>query len=187
MGTKIYQTASKYIKPVSLELGGSDAFIVLKDCDIDKAIDTAYLSWLNNTGQQCNAAKRFFIEKEIFQKFQSLLIEKIEKNKNLHHPYSILSKQSLEDKLKEQLQSEFELIYGDTKKLNEPMILIVDNVDHKLFKEEVFGPIFVLKIFKDFEEVNWSLYGLNLTIFTQNKEKIDEAIKKSEVGSVYVN
>jgi succinate-semialdehyde dehydrogenase/glutarate-semialdehyde dehydrogenase len=58
-------------------MGGNDAFVVLKDANLPAAVEAAYRSRMSNSGQACNAAKRFIITAPVYDKFKDLLIDKI--------------------------------------------------------------------------------------------------------------
>ncbi len=80
-GAHVAGVAGKEIKKTVLELGGSDAFIVLRDADLDKAAETAVRSRMINTGQSCIAAKRFIVEKPIADEFIAKMKAGMEKLK----------------------------------------------------------------------------------------------------------
>ena len=60
-----------------MELGGSDPFVVLKDADMERAVDAAYASRMGNSGQACINAKRFIITAPVYDQFRDMLVEKI--------------------------------------------------------------------------------------------------------------
>src|SRR5690606_32872594 len=76
-GSAVASTAAKEIKKAVLELGGSNAFIVLEDADMEKAVETAIQARYQNTGQSCIAAKRLFLHKNIEAKFLEMFIDKV--------------------------------------------------------------------------------------------------------------
>lgn len=76
-GKAVAVECAKHVKKASLELGGNDPFIVLKDADMEKAVDAAYTSRMINSGQGCNNAKRFIITTMVYDEFRDRLIEKI--------------------------------------------------------------------------------------------------------------
>ena len=65
------------MKQVNMELGGNDPFVVLKDADMEKAVDAAFTSRMMNNGQAGNNAKRFIITSVVYDEFRDRLIEKI--------------------------------------------------------------------------------------------------------------
>lgn len=67
-------------------MGGNDAFIVLKDANLEWAVDCAYRSRILNAGQACNSAKRFIITAPVYDQFKEMLIEKIKKNTVIGDP-----------------------------------------------------------------------------------------------------
>lgn len=76
-GKAVAVECAKHVKKASLELGGNDPFVVLKDADIDKAVDAAYASRMANNAQACINAKRFIITTMVYDEFKNKLIEKI--------------------------------------------------------------------------------------------------------------
>ena len=77
---------AKHVKMVCLELGGNDPFIVLKDADMEKAVDAAYTSRMINSAQACNNAKRFIITSKVYDEFRDRLIEKIKSSTVMGDP-----------------------------------------------------------------------------------------------------
>ena len=80
-GSDLAAAAGKSLKKSVLELGGSDAFIVLEDADLDKTVEWAYVGRMNNTGQCCVAAKRFIVVEEIADAFSKKFVARMSKLK----------------------------------------------------------------------------------------------------------
>lgn len=76
-GKAIAIECAKSVKKACLELGGSDPFVVLRDADLAKAVDAAYVSKMTNAGQVCRSAKRFIVCSSVYDDFKERLIEKI--------------------------------------------------------------------------------------------------------------
>ena len=85
-GREVAMECAKNVKMVCLELGGNDPFIVLKDADMEKAVDAAYTSRMINSAQACNNAKRFIITSAVYDEFRDRLIEKIKSTVNIGDP-----------------------------------------------------------------------------------------------------
>ncbi|MFW5702220.1 MAG: aldehyde dehydrogenase family protein, partial [Bacteroidota bacterium] len=77
VGKKVAEKAGSMLKKTVLELGGSDPYVVLADCDLDKTVDICVASRLINNGQSCISAKRFIVEKSIKGKFEVLFTERM--------------------------------------------------------------------------------------------------------------
>ena len=78
-GTSVYVQGAEHLAHVALELGGNDAFIVLKDADIDLAVEEMIWGRMYNTGQVCCASKRFIVDKSILHKFETKTVDRIRK------------------------------------------------------------------------------------------------------------
>ena len=76
-GAQVAALAGKHVKKSMLELGGSDAFIVLDDADLDVAVNQAVSGRLRNTGQACNNSKRFIIHSSLYDAFKKRLAEEL--------------------------------------------------------------------------------------------------------------
>ena len=185
-GKKIAEIAGKNLKKIVLELGGSDPFIVLKDADLNAAAEAAVFSRFQNCGQSCIAAKRIFVQKEVFEGFLSLMGEKVRALK-CGDPYDpetfigpMVSDQAL-DELHEQIARSLSMgaraITGATRNtpdrpIYNPTLLVDVPEDSPLVCEEVFGPAIPVLKFTDIENVikraNSSSFGLGASIWTSN-------------------
>lgn len=201
-GSAVSQLASKYIKKSLLELGGSNAFIVLEDADMDLALNTAVKSRMLNAGQSCIAAKRFIIIDSVYNEFVNKFIEKVKVLKS-GDPMSKetqvgpLARKDLADELQKQVKNSIklgaELLLGGHQKdcFHEPTVLGNVTKDMPAFKEETFGPlaamIKVTSVDEAFEYAEMSKFGLGQSIFTKDtKIAIDYACRVSD-GSCFIN
>ena len=85
-GTKVAILCAKHVKKACFELGGSDPFVVLKDANMERAVDAAYASRMGNSGQACINAKRFIITAPVYDQFRDRLVEKIKSTAVLGDP-----------------------------------------------------------------------------------------------------
>lgn len=201
-GSAVAATAGAEIKKSVLELGGSNALVVFKDCNLDETIKTCVQARFQNTGQSCIAGKRLLIEEAILEKFTSKFVEAVKELKSgdpmVEDTYiGTLAREDLAEDLEKQLKSSVSagakiLIGGKRDKAYfEPTV--VSNVDTNmtLFKEETFGPVIGITPFKTDKEavdlVNRSDFGLGVSIFTEDFEKAKELIPLFEDGAVFVN
>ena len=201
-GAEVASTAGKNIKKSLLELGGSDAFIVLDDADLKTAAQKGVEARLNNCGQACNAAKRFVIQKNIEGKFLPLFIKEYQKfvpgkamDKNTK--ISGMARPDLADELMKQYQKA--LKFGA--KVILPLERISDNVlnpglilvkpGNPILKEELFGPLGMIMIAKNDEEAleiaNDIPFGLSNSVWTKSKKRQQFFIENLESGTVSVN
>lgn len=108
-GKSICTSAGKNLKKSVIELGGSDPFIVMRDCDLNKAVDIAIESRLANSGQVCFASKRFIIHESQIEEFSSILEKRVSEMK-IGDPFEEdtrigpLSRRELFDKLVDQVE-----------------------------------------------------------------------------------
>lgn len=78
--------AAKYVKKGTFEMGGNDAFVVLKDANMEKAVEAAVRSRVANAGQSCNSAKRFIVTEAVYDKFKDMLISKLKERVKIGDP-----------------------------------------------------------------------------------------------------
>jgi succinate-semialdehyde dehydrogenase/glutarate-semialdehyde dehydrogenase len=204
-GSIVASQAGKCIKKVVLELGGSDPFIVLKDANLEEAASIAIKSRFGNNGQSCIAAKRFIVEKSVYDKFSELVLSKV-KRLNVGNP--------MDDKIDLGPMARIDLVEGIEKQLKESVYLgakilcggervdldgaffqptVLDNVSKGMpaFDEEIFGPVLSL-IKADSEDdciflANDCKYGLGASIWTTDIEKAKRMAKYIDSGSVFIN
>ncbi|NIP62588.1 MAG: aldehyde dehydrogenase family protein [Nitrosopumilaceae archaeon] len=204
-GAKVGQRASANLKKCVLELGGSDPFIVLKDADIEKAADGAVKGRFINCGQSCIASKRFFVEKEIAEKFIEKFVSKAS-SVQVGDPTSmetdlgpLSSKSGLEDisDIVEDAKSKgAEVLLGGARidrkgYFYEPTILKNISPEMRIAKEETFGPVAPISIVEDekeaLERANDSEFGLGASIWTEDLIKAEKLSRQIESGIVSVN
>jgi succinate-semialdehyde dehydrogenase/glutarate-semialdehyde dehydrogenase len=201
-GSSVAALAGKNIKRSVLELGGSDAFIVLKDADIEKAAKVATLSRMQNAGQSCIAAKRFIVEetvKEQFIKHFNANIQSLKQGDPLDEKITMgpMARIDLAEKLEKQMNSSVKsgasmLTGGDRKGCNFlPTLLDHVQPGMTVFDEETFGPLAAVITVKDEKEAiataNNSRYGLGAAIWTKDLDRAATLAKDIEVGAVFVN
>lgn len=201
-GSKVAGIAAVQIKKSVLELGGSDAFIVLPDADIQKTAEAAVASRMQNAGQSCIAAKRFLIVKEILDDFTGAVKERIEKLKQ-GDPFDPatttgpMARMDLAEKLHRQVQRSVKkgakIISGGTfDGCNyQPSLLMNVQPGMPAFEEEIFGPVFCTIGVKDEVEAvrlaNASRYGLGGSIWTNDADKGIDLARKINSGAVFIN
>ena len=154
-GKEVAQIAAKNLKPQVLELGGSNAFLLLEDADPSKAAKLAARARLLNAGQSCIAAKRFIVPKDLLPYFREALITEFKKfllGDPLDPKTDIgpLARPDLAQKVEEQIQQSIaqgaKLWLGGKRERNfiEPSILEISTSDNTAFQDEVFGPVAVI-------------------------------------------
>ena len=204
-GAQVAEVAGREIKKTVLELGGSDAFIVLEDADLDKAAETAVKSRMVNTGQSCIAAKRFIVVESIADTFLGKMKEKMASLKTgdpltEDTDYGPLARKDLAEDLEKQVKASVEkgaeivLDGGRNGKDNayfKPMILKNVKPGMPAYEEEMFGPVAAVMVVKDENEAikiaNDSRFGLGGAVWTQDKERGLRVARKVETGAMFVN
>jgi succinate-semialdehyde dehydrogenase/glutarate-semialdehyde dehydrogenase len=201
-GAAVAATAGKNLKKVVLELGGSDPFILLGTDDLDEAVTAAAEARLDNTGQSCNAAKRFIVVDELYDDFLEKFREKLEAAKpgdptSEDTEVGPLSSQTAADRLEEQVKKAVangaEVVVGGNRDGNffEPTILTGIKPGDEASQEEFFGPVAqVYKVGSEEEAVelaNQTPFGLGSYVMSTDKEQAERVADRIEAGMVYVN
>jgi succinate-semialdehyde dehydrogenase / glutarate-semialdehyde dehydrogenase len=201
-GAAVGAIAGKNLKKVVLELGGSDPFILLGTENMDEAATAAAEARLDNTGQSCNAAKRFIVVDELYDDFLARFREKLEAAKpgdptSEDTEVGPLSSQGAADRLEEQVKKAVEngaeILAGGKRDGNyfEPTILTGIKPGDEASQEEFFGPVAqVYKVGSEEEAVelaNKTPFGLGSYVMTTDKEQADRVADRIEAGMVYVN
>lgn len=201
-GSSVASIAGKNIKKTVLELGGSNALIILKDCDIEKSVETCVQARFQNTGQSCIAGKRLLIDETIADEFVEKLVEKVKSlksgdPKDEETYIGTLAREDLaedlEKQVKESVNAGAKLLLGGKRKKAyfEPTILTNVTKDMAAFKKETFGPVLTVTTFKNLDEAiklsNHSRYGLGVSIFTKDLEAIEREAYRFDEGAVFVN
>ncbi|WP_295650335.1 NAD-dependent succinate-semialdehyde dehydrogenase [uncultured Mucilaginibacter sp.] len=205
-GIQVAQKAGALLKKTLLELGGSDAYIIMEDADLEHAAETCVNSRLINNGQSCIAAKRFIVVKTVEKEFTRLFLEKM-KAKTMGDPLTDgtnvgpQARVDLRDELHKQVKKSVRMgakcILGgvvpkDKSAFYPPTILTKVKKGMPAYHEELFGPVAAIIKARDEAEAitiaNDSIFGLGGAIFTQNKVKGRFiAAKLMEAGSCFVN
>jgi succinate-semialdehyde dehydrogenase / glutarate-semialdehyde dehydrogenase len=201
-GSSVAALAGKHIKKSVLELGGSDAFIVLPDADIDKAVKIGLQSRMINAGQACNCSKRFIVIADIYDEFVEKMrqnIAQIRYGNPLDSTTNIgpLARLDLAQKLENQVINSIQK--GANKRIGgerdnnfyQPSLLIDIQPNSPAFDEEIFGPVAtVFKVKTEQEAIqlaNNHRYGLAGSVWTKDVEKGYQIARQLETGNVFVN
>ncbi|MEN0049225.1 MAG: NAD-dependent succinate-semialdehyde dehydrogenase [Bacteroidota bacterium] len=205
-GSRVASLAGKHIKKTVLELGGSDAYLILADADLEKAVQACVMSRLLNNGQSCIGAKRFVVLEEVYDEFLGRFTEKMQaakmgnpmKDENDLGP---MARADLRDGLHQQVEQS--IAKGATLHLGGKIpnqkgfyypATILTNVQKGMpaFDEELFGPVAAVVKAKDeavaIQLANDSKFGLGAAIFTNDIEKGERIAKTQlEAGCCFVN
>lgn len=201
-GGEVASVAGKNIKKSLLELGGSDAFIVLDDADLDEAAKVGAMARLNNCGQTCVAAKRFILHQKIEKDFMPKFIEAFQK----FVPGDPMKKETtISGMARPDLADELEKQYQFAIKNGADVILPLERISDIAFKpglisvksgnpilqEELFGPLGMVMIAKNDDEAlqmaNDIPFGLSNSVWTKDKKRQQFFIRNLESGTVNIN
>lgn len=201
-GSAVAALAGKYLKKSLLELGGSNAFVVWEDADIDAAVKTALTARMLNCGQSCIAAKRFILLEGI----HDLFIEKFIKGLSAMQAgdplkastdIGPLARKDLADQLQKQIQDSLsmgaKLLWGGKQDncYHEPTVLSNVSPEMPAFNQESFGPLAAFVKAKDIDEAfdlaGQSRYGLGLSVCTTNTEKALAMADRVADGAFFIN
>ena len=204
-GIAVASTSGHTLKKNVLELGGSDAFIVLEDADLDAAAQTAVRARYQNTGQSCIAAKRFIVVESIANAFEKKFVEaasKLQMGDPLDRETQIgpMARGDLREALDKQVQASLRLgarvvLGGRPSKgkgyFYEPSIVSGVTSEMPLFREETFGPVAAVIRARDTEDAielaNNSEFGLGGNLWTGNIERGRALARHIESGGVFIN
>jgi succinate-semialdehyde dehydrogenase / glutarate-semialdehyde dehydrogenase len=200
-GAAVAEVAGRNLKKVVLELGGSDPFILLSTNDLDAAVEAAVSARLDNTGQSCNAAKRFIVHQDLYdpfmEKFTAAMSEWKPGDPTGDAAMGPLSSATAAERLQDQLERAkkdgAKVVLGGERKDNffSPTILADIPEGSKARYEEFFGPVAsVYKAGSEEEAVrlaNDTPFGLGSYVFTTDAEQAERVANKIDAGMVYVN
>jgi succinate-semialdehyde dehydrogenase/glutarate-semialdehyde dehydrogenase len=201
-GAAVAEIAGRNLKKVVLELGGSDPFILLHTDDLDKAVELAVAARLENTGQACNAGKRFIVVDDLYEpfldKFTSALTA-VKPGDPHSHETTIgpLSSKTAADRLEDQVRRAVDhgakLVAGGNRDGNffEPTVLTEITADNDAYREEFFGPVAqVYRVGSEDEAVelaNDTPFGLGSYVVSDDAEQARRVADKIDAGMVFVN
>jgi succinate-semialdehyde dehydrogenase / glutarate-semialdehyde dehydrogenase len=201
-GSSVAALAGKHIKKSVMELGGSDAFIILNDADIEKAATVATQSRMLNAGQACICAKRFIVTEKVADEFSALFAQKIyalQQGNPLQEGIHMgpLARLDLSEKLESQLDKALQqgaklLVGGAREDCNfQPTLIDFVDANNIAFQEETFGPLATIVRAKDENDAiaiaNNHRYGLAAALWTADREKAYHLARRIEAGNVFVN
>jgi succinate-semialdehyde dehydrogenase/glutarate-semialdehyde dehydrogenase len=204
-GRSVASIAGKQIKKTVLELGGSDAFIVMPSAQLEEAVTTAVKARTINNGQSCIAAKRFIVAAEIYDEFERRFVEEM-KALRVGDPLKestdigpLATEQILKD-VDEQVKTSVAagaLVLTGGKKLDrggnyyEPTVLVNLPPNSPASCEEIFGPVAMLFRVKNIDEAiglaNATTFGLGSAAWTNDQNEQEHFIDELEAGSVFIN
>jgi len=208
-GKRIMEGASKHIKRLTLELGGSDPMIVCDDADLALAVEGAAWGRFRNCGQSCTSVKRLFLFDSIAEEFIRAFAEKVrtirvgnglEKSTHMGPLHTQEQRAKVESMVEDaEARGAEKIVNGGRPKEAELMKgnfyvpTVLGNVDYDahIAREECFGPALPIFVVKDLEEAieraNDTVYGLGSSVWTKDVERAYHAAERIQAGTTWVN
>ncbi len=201
-GAAVAEIAGRNLKKVVLELGGSDPFILLGTDDLDATVESAVAGRLENTGQACNAAKRFIVADELYEpfleKFTAALTavkpgDPTSADTTIGPLSSTTAADRLEDQVKRAVDQGAKLVAGGERDGNFYSTTILTGItkDNDAYHEEFFGPVAsVYRVGSEEEAVelaNDTPFGLGSYVMTNDPDQALRVADRIEAGMVFVN
>ncbi len=204
-GASVASRAGERIKPTVLELGGSDAFVVMPSCDLEKAVAAAVESRTLNNGQSCINAKRFLVHREVYAAFEAKLVESfaalrigdpMERDTQIG-PLALASvRDDVVAQVEDAVRAGARRLVGATKMEGRgfwfrPGVLAAVPEAARAFHEEVFGPVAQLHRVDDVDAAialaNATDFGLGASVWTNDEAERRRLVDELDAGQVFVN
>jgi succinate-semialdehyde dehydrogenase / glutarate-semialdehyde dehydrogenase len=204
-GEALASRAGGNVKKSTMELGGSDPFIVLDDADLEHSVAMAVLGRFGNSGQTCIASKRFIVVESMLDKFlprfiaaakQLKLGNPLDESVTLGPLASDAALQLILRQIKEATSNGAQIVLGGRRAgevgaFLEPTILTNVSRDNPVYNQEFFGPVALVFPAKDEEEAiaiaNDSPFGLGGSVYTSDIERGKRVASRIESGMVFIN
>lgn len=203
-GSEVAAVAGRALKPMVAELGGSDPFLVFDDCDLGEAAAAGAGARLINSGQSCIAAKRFLVQRSVFDEFRDAFSERIGgavvgDPREAGTEVGPLAREDLRDRLEDQIARSAAAGTRILQRGSAPErgfysatgILESPGPESPAWNEELFGPVAVLLPFEDERDAvriaNATPYGLGSSLWTADPARAERLIPEIEAGAVFVN
>jgi len=205
VGRRIMELAARDLKRISLELGGKSPNIVFADADWQRAAETSPMSVFGNTGQDCCARSRMFVEQRIFEAFVEQFLAATKKlvvgdptraETQLGPLVSADQRSTVEEYLGDARAQGSKVACGGGRPhpkgyYLEPTVLLEVKKDARCWREEIFGPVVCITPFTDEEhmirEVNASPYGLSGSLWTNDLRRALRVARRVDSGVLSIN
>jgi succinate-semialdehyde dehydrogenase / glutarate-semialdehyde dehydrogenase len=204
-GAAVASRAGGNIKKTVLELGGSDAFLVLPSADIERAAATAVQARTVNNGQSCIAAKRFIVHEAVYERFEAGFVRAM-RALVVGDPMDAATQvgplvngdalETLEAQVEQSVAAGARVLTGGRRLerdgfFYEPTVLADVPPDAPAYHDEIFGPVASLFRVRDLEEAlrlaNGTAFGLGASVWTRDPAEQERCVAELEAGMVFVN
>ncbi len=204
-GSRVAAAAGEQLKKTVLELGGSDAFVVLEDADLGEAAKVGAKSRFQNCGQSCIAAKRFIVVEAVAEEYERLLADQA-RALTVGDPRAESTqmgpmarqdlRESLEDQVRRAVAEGAQVATGGSRRGDrgwyyEPTVLTGCTPENTAFREETFGPVAAVARVRDAEHAvevaNASQFGLGGNLWTRDVERGIALARRIDTGGVFLN
>ncbi|MBI4052050.1 MAG: gamma-aminobutyraldehyde dehydrogenase [Elusimicrobia bacterium] len=206
-GKKILAQTAPTLKKCHMELGGKAPFVVFEDADLEAAVQGAVVASFVNTGQDCTAATRFYIQESLYRKFLEAFLKEVSKvrvgspsspDTDMGPLVSSEQRDRVEGFVKRALQEKARIASGGGRPKNleagfffEPTVIVDVDQTSEIVQKEVFGPVVAVLPFKDEEEAirfsNDVPYGLAASVWTKDIQRALRFSGALEFGTVWIN
>ncbi|MGV9194424.1 NAD-dependent succinate-semialdehyde dehydrogenase [Microbacterium sp. MC2] len=200
-GAAVAEVAGRHLKKVALELGGSDPFLLLSTSDLDAVVAQAVDARLDNTGQSCNAAKRFIVVSDLYDVFVEKFAAAMAAA-TVGDPFddvvlgplsSLAAAERLEQQVADAVADGAQVVTGGTRDgaFFTPTVLTGVTAAMRAYREELFGPVAVVYRAEDEDDAvriaNDTPFGLGSYVFTTDAAQAQRVADRLEAGMVFVN
>nr|WP_297416108.1 NADP-dependent succinic semialdehyde dehydrogenase [uncultured Nocardioides sp.] len=204
-GVAVGRTAGESLKKVVLELGGSDAFVVMPSADLAQAAKVATTSRCQNNGQSCISAKRFIVHTDVYDEFMAhftkemsglVVGDPMEDGTDVGPLATESGREDVEELVKDAVDKGATVVLGGERPEREgwwypPTILTDITPEMKVYDEEVFGPVASVYRVADIDEAialaNATRFGLGSNAWTTEAEEQERFIRDLEAGQTFIN
>ncbi len=202
VGAELAVKCAAHMKRIALELGGKNPVIVLKDADIDKAVEACLFGAFFHQGQICMASNRLIVEKDVYDVFCEKLLARVKALKagDPRDPVNMVGPliredhcKVIDDQISDAVSKGAKLLCGGTHEgtLYHPTMVVDVTPEMDIFYEECFGPVAVVTKAEDAEDAlalgNNNKYGLVASVMTNDLSIAMDFVDRMEAGIVHVN